>query len=290
MTGIEQRLAATEAELERIRAEFEDLNLLYQATIEHGEAVEDQLAEANLELQRTQQRLSEELTEASNYILSILPAPRQAAPRTDWLLEPSTELGGDSFGYHDIDADHIALYLLDVCGHGVGAALLSVTAINVLRSSALPNTNFIEPGQVLSALNEAFPMEKQHNMYFTIWYGVYQRSTGSLRYASAGHPPSVLRKADGRVLTLSTPGIAIGMMPDMNYRTAHAEIEAGDRLHLVSDGTFEVETAPGEMLAFDDFVSRLSESSTPGEVLDWVRGLNGPGPLPDDFSLLTVSF
>ncbi|WP_395684744.1 PP2C family protein-serine/threonine phosphatase [Aestuariivirga sp.] len=290
MTDLEQRLAASEAELERVRAEFEDLNLLYQATIEHGEAVEDQLAEANLELQRTQKRLSEELTEAANYIFSILPTPRQAAPHTEWLLEPSTELGGDSFGYHDIDADHIALYLLDVCGHGVGAALLSVTAINVLRSGALPNTDFREPGQVLSALNEAFPMEKQHNMYFTIWYGVYQRSTGSLRYASAGHPPSVLRKADGRVLTLSTPGIAIGMMPDMMYRTAHAEIGMNDRLHLVSDGTFEVETAPGEMLAFETFVSRLSESSSPAEVLDWVRAINGPGPLPDDFSLLTVSF
>jgi serine phosphatase RsbU (regulator of sigma subunit) len=79
-------------------------------------------------------------------------------------------------------------------------------------------------------------------------------------------------------------------MPDMMYRTAHAEIGMNDRLHLVSDGTFEVETAPGEMLAFETFVSRLSESSSPAEVLDWVRAINGPGPLPDDFSLLTVSF
>jgi sigma-B regulation protein RsbU (phosphoserine phosphatase) len=188
-------------------------------------------------------------------------------------------LGGDSFGYHEIDDDHLAVYLLDVCGHGVGAALLSVTAINVLRSAALPNTDFRDPGAVLSALNDAFPMEKQNNMYFTIWYGVYRRSTGALRYASAGHPASVLRKADGRVLTLATPGIAIGMMPDMLYRTAHSEVASGDRLHLVSDGTFEVETAPGEMLAFDTFVGRLSTSS-----------INGPGPLPDDFSLLTIAF
>ena len=290
MSDLESRLAEVEAELARMQAEFEDLNMLYQATIEHGEAVEDQLAESNLELQRTQKRLTEELTEAANYIFSILPAPRQEAPRTEWLLEPSTELGGDSFGYHEIDDDHLAVYLLDVCGHGVGAALLSVTAINVLRSAALPNTDFRDPGAVLSALNDAFPMEKQNNMYFTIWYGVYRRSTGALRYASAGHPASVLRKADGRVLTLATPGIAIGMMPDMLYRTAHSEVASGDRLHLVSDGTFEVETAPGEMLAFDTFVGRLSTSSSPAEVLDWVRSINGPGPLPDDFSLLTIAF
>jgi sigma-B regulation protein RsbU (phosphoserine phosphatase) len=283
------RVAALEEELERAKSELEDINLLYQATIEHGEAVEDQLAESNLALQRTQDRLQEELTEAANYIFSILPEPRKETPRTEWLLVPSTELGGDSFGYHEIDDDHIAFYLLDVCGHGVGAALLSVTAINVLRSAALPRTDFREPGAVLSALNDAFPMEKQHNMYFTIWYGVYRRSTGELRYASAGHPASVLRRNDGRVETLSTPGIAIGMMEGMMYRTAHCVIEAGDRLHLVSDGTFEVETAPGEMLEFQAFVDKMSQSE-PDEVLAWVRGLNGPGALPDDFSLLVVDF
>lgn len=284
------RLAALEAELASARAELDDLNLLYQATIEHGEAVEDQLAEANLALQRTQKRLTEELTEAANYIFSILPEPRQTSPRTEWLLEPSTELGGDSFGYHEIDQDHIAFYLLDVCGHGVGAALLSVTAINVLRSAALPNTDFRDPGAVLAALNDAFPMDRQNNMYFTIWYGVFQRSTGVLRFASGGHPPSVLRKADGMVLTLSTPGIAIGMLEGMSYRAAQCAVGEGDRLHLVSDGTFEVETAPGEMLAFQAFVDRLAISDSPAEVLGWVRGLNGPGPLPDDFSLLSIQF
>ena len=284
------QLATVEDELSRLKAEFDDLTLLYQATIEHGEAVEDQLAESNLELQQTQKRLSEELTEATNYIFSILPEPRVAAPRTQWLLVPSTELGGDSFGYHDIDADHIAFYLLDVCGHGVGAALLSVTAINVLRSAALPNTDFRDPGAVLSSLNDAFPMERQNNMYFTILYGVYQRSSGALRYASAGHPASILCKKEAQVLTLCTPGIAIGMMPEMSYRGGHCVIEPGDRLHLVSDGTFEVETAPGEMLSFNDFVERLSRADSPGEVLEWVRSLNGSGPLPDDFSLLTIDF
>jgi len=290
VAGPEDRLAALEAELAAAMAELDDLNLLYQATIEHGEAVEDQLAEANLALQTTQKRLTEELTEAANYIFSILPEPRAAAPRTEWLLVPSNELGGDSFGYHEIDPDHMAFYLLDVCGHGVGAALLSVTAINVLRSAALPNTDFRDPGAVLAALNEAFPMERQNNMYFTIWYGVLKRSTGELRYASGGHPPSVLRKADGSVLTLSTPGLAIGMLEGMSYRAAQCMIGAGDRLHLVSDGTFEVETAPGEMLEFKAFVERLARSETPGEVLDWVRGLHGPGPLPDDFSLLNIQF
>lgn len=289
-------LAAAEAEVGRLKGEYDDLTLLYEATIEHGEAVEDQLAESNILLQRTQKRLDEELAEAANYIMSILPEPRGAGPRTDWLLIPSTELGGDSFGYHEIDADHMAFYLLDVCGHGVGAALLSVTAINVLRSSALPNTDFRDPAAVLGALNEAFPMEKQNNMYFTIWYGVYQRSTGDLRYSSAGHPPSILLRGQGgssaEVKQLGTRGVALGTFPGITYRCETARIESGDRLLLLSDGTFEVEKAPGDMLAFSEFVDFLAApgGDEPKRVLAWIKSFNGEGPLPDDFSLLRVSF
>lgn len=289
-------LEAARAEIARLKGEYDDLTLLYEATIDHGEAVEDQLAESNILLQRTQKRLDEELAEAAHYIMSILPDPRRETPETDWLLIPSTELGGDSFGYHEIDGDHIAFYLLDVCGHGVGAALLSVTAINVLRSSALPNTDFRDPAAVLAALNEAFPMEKQNNMYFTIWYGVYQRSSRTLRYSSAGHPPSILLR-DGEAgsadaLQLVTRGVALGTFPGIVYRSDVCRIEPGDRLLLLSDGTFEVEKAPGDMLAFSEFVDFLAGpgGDDPQRVLDWIRSLNGNGPLPDDFSLLRIRF
>lgn len=277
-------------ELFHLRAELEDLRILYQTTIEHGEAVEDQLAEINIELQKTQKRLSEELSEATNYVLSILPEPRKTSPTTEWLLVPSTELGGDSFGYHDIDDENVAFYLLDVCGHGIGAALLSVAAINVMRSSALPKTNFRNPGEVLSALNAAFPMEKHNNMYFTIWYGVFNKQNWSLDFSSAGHPPSILVKGSGEIKELSTPAIAIGMFPEIVYTTQNVKIQEGDKLNIISDGTFEIEISSGRMLDFSDFKNMLSASQAPGDILAWIKDLNGPGALPDDFSLLSVQF
>ena len=292
-------LAALEearAEVARLKSENADLTLLYAGTIEHGEAVEDQLAESNLLLQRTQRRLNDEIAEAANYIMSILPEPRSGDLTTDWLLIPSTELGGDSFGYHAIDDDHMAFYLLDVCGHGVGAALLSVTAINVLRSAALPNTDFRDPAAVLGALNDAFPMEKQNNMYFTIWYGVYERPTRNLRYASAGHPPALLlrggKERAAGTFRLETRGVALGTFPGVAYRSEAMTVEPGDRLLLLSDGTFEVERAKGEMLAFSEFVDFVSApgGDEPKRVLEWIRSLNGDGPLPDDFSLLRIEF
>lgn len=295
---------ALRAELERVRAEnmrllaeLADLEMLYQGTIEHGEAVEDQLAENNILLQKTQARLEAELRDASRYVFSILPEHRTEHPRTDHLLVPSTELGGDSFGYHAIDDDHLAFYLLDVCGHGVGAALLSVTVINVLRAAALPNTDFLDPTAVLAALNEAFPMEKQDNMFFTIWYGVYERSSGRLDFSSGGHPPAIhLRPMpDGsqQATELSTPGgLAIGAFPGSDYGSASVFVAPGDRVLILSDGTFEVDGPDGRMLTFAEFTELAASEAgrTPAGLHRTIRQWNGAGPLPDDFSLLQVSF
>ncbi|BCH27625.1 PP2C family protein-serine/threonine phosphatase [Mesorhizobium sp. L-8-3] len=290
------RLALSEAraEIARLNGEYDDLKLLYEALMEHGEAVEDQLAESNLALQNTQARLEAELVDAARYVMSILPAQRTEHPRTEWLLVPSTELGGDSFGYHAIDDDHMAFYLLDVCGHGVGAALLSVAVVNVLRASALPNARFQDPASVLAALNDAFPMEKQNNKFFTIWYGVYQRSSGMLRYATGGHPPAIhlRRQDDGSTAIrelITMGGMAIGAFPGMDYECGSIVIEPGDRLLILSDGTFEVDGPDGEMLSLAELAAFAATSDdSPQAILDWARA---PGSiLPDDFSLLRVSF
>jgi sigma-B regulation protein RsbU (phosphoserine phosphatase) len=284
------------AEIVRLKAELDDLKLLYEAMIEHGEAVEDQLAEKNQLLERTQQRLESELADATRYVFSILPDKRTQTPVTDWLLVPSTELGGDSFGYHQVDDDHFAFYLIDVCGHGVGAALLSVAVINVLRSSALANADFREPSSVLCALNDMFPMEKQSNMFFTIWYGVYNRAVQELRYATGGHPPAIhLRgRPDGsstatQAITLG--GMAIGAFPGVAFESASMAVEPGDRLLILSDGTFEVDGPDGDMLSVDDLATFASTTSdAPAAILEWVRSFNQEGPLPDDFSLLHIRF
>ena len=106
--------------------------------------------EAYQALLESQHRLANEMEQAAHYVRSLLPDKlKKGDIRTDWRFVPSAELGGDSFGYHWLDDDHFAFYLLDVSGHGVGSALLSVSAMNALRSQALPQTDFRVPGQVL---------------------------------------------------------------------------------------------------------------------------------------------
>ena len=184
MTLLSQREARLLAKLETAHQEL---------TLAHRE-----LTESRETLLLTHNRLQRELRDAERYVRAILPPPISEPFAIDWRFVPSTELGGDSFGYHWIDADHFALYLLDVCGHGVGASLLSVAVTNTLRSGALPHTDFRLPGGGSGFVEPAYQMEHHDGMYLTIWYGVYHRPTSSLRYASAGHPPPILVNGSAR--------------------------------------------------------------------------------------------
>jgi sigma-B regulation protein RsbU (phosphoserine phosphatase) len=194
--------------------------------------------EAYEALLESQQALALDLALAADYVISLLPRPVTAGPvRTRWRYFPSTQLGGDGFGYHWIDQDHFAAYLLDVCGHGVGAALLSVSALNVLRAQNLPNTDFHVPDRVLASLNDTFQMQDHNDLYFTIWYGVYNRVTRELRYASGGHPPALLYAGAGEKNQLITPNFFIGGMSDSTYESGAVSLPAGPaRLYIFSDG------------------------------------------------------
>jgi sigma-B regulation protein RsbU (phosphoserine phosphatase) len=249
-------------------------------------------------IEETQRRLTEELAEAANYVRSIFPPPTESPLRIDWKYQPSTELGGDAFGYHWIDPDHFAVYLLDVCGHGVGASLLSVAAINVIRSGALPKTDFRDPGAVLSALNNAFPMEKQNNMYFTMWYGVYHAPTRTLRHASGGHPPALLLtpSPDGVATSaqLRSPGLIVGAMEDVAYSSQSFRVPPGAQLLVLCDGCYEIRDAFGQVMEFDDFEKFMQAGGTEPDGLErlfnWVRERHGDGPLDDDFSIVRIQF
>ncbi len=148
--------------------------------------------EAYAALKRSEERLAAELSEAAKYVISLLPERLSGEITTDWQFVPSVELGGDAFGYHWLDDNHLAIYLLDVCGHGVKAALLSISAINVLRNQTLAATDFLAPSEVLSGLNKVFQMDRHNDMYFTIWYGVYDKKSRRLTYSNGGHPAPIL--------------------------------------------------------------------------------------------------
>ena len=241
------------------------------------------------------QELDRDLEKARNYVLSLLPTPISSGPfQAEWFIVPSAKVGGDAFGYGPLDTDRFASYLFDVSGHGVGAAMLSVSIINVLRQLALPGTDFGKPGEVLSRLNAMFQMENHNGMFFTIWYGVYTRSKRTLDYASGGHHPAYLVSSDRkRVTPLTTQGPLVGVQEERRFDEARVEVPPGSSLHLFSDGVFEIVDKQDRQLGLSDFLPLLNQPpaegrSEPQRVYQIVRTTARPGPLDDDFSYLVV--
>lgn len=252
-----------------------------------------------LERNRAYRELARQLDQAAQYVRNLLPPPvAEGLIRTEWVFTPSAQLGGDALGYHWIDRDRFALYLLDVCDHGVGPALLSVSALNVLRSQTLPGVDFASPAQVMEGLNAVFQMSGQNDLYFTIFYGVYDTRTSQLRFASAGHPPPLLFQASGEVEELRCQSVFIGAMPGVTYKEDVVTVQTPARLLVVSDGAYEIRQPDGRMWSYEEFKDYVADLCGPGSqggpaleaILDNARALLGRSVFDDDLTMLKVTF
>jgi sigma-B regulation protein RsbU (phosphoserine phosphatase) len=255
------------------------------------------LHQLSRDLQTQKQLLEAELAEAAEYVRSLLPAPLVGKISIDARFIPSRQLGGDCFDYFWLDPDYLVIYLLDISGHGLGAALPSIAVLNLLRSQSLPDVNFYQPHDVLRGLNETFQMNSQNEKYFTIWYGVYNQAKRQMTYASAGHPPAVLASNTENgaleVQLLKTPALPVGMLTDVSFTSSRCEVPAGGNLYIFSDGVYEIRQTNEEIWGLESFIDLLTKqgsTSSLDELLETVHLLNNKAAFNDDLSLLRVRF
>lgn len=238
-----------------------------------------------------------DIEKAGQYIQSLLPEPLTTGPlRSNWVLLPSPRLGGDTFGYRVVDRRYHAIYIIDVSGHGAGAAMHAVSVLNILRRGALPVTDFRNPSNVLETLNVMFEMELHGGLSFSIWYGVYEPLSRRLRFASAGHHPAFLvpPKRD-RAIPLETRGPVIGVKRGFVFTTAAIDVAPKSMLYVFSDGAFEFATREQDVWGLDNFVSLMLEPPVPGKtepqrLADEALRLSPSGSLEDDFALMAFTF
>ena len=251
------------------------------------------------QLQRQNDLTKAELDSAASYMKSIMPRGLTGPVTVSSRYLPSRELGGDCFDYTWIDDDHLVVYLIDVSGHGIEPALLSVSLHNILRSGTLTTEILLAPAAVLAELNRLFQMEQQRDHFFTIWYGVYERHTRTLRYASAGTPPAFASSAVGGNTTttteLTTNCKPAGVFDDTRFTAAAYSVPPGCRILLFSDGASEIVLADGDQLmvqGLKEIVTRLAGSPdwTLDDLIDELRDQTPAGGFEDDCSLILLTF
>ena len=263
---------------------------------DYNESLEATVARRTAELRDLNGRLQSELDAGAAYVRALIPPPLDGAVRVDWRYVPSSNLGGDTIGYHWLDDDHLALYLIDVTGHGLDSALLAVTVTNVIRTGSLPGADMKRPDDVLAALNDAFQSDQHGMKFFTIWYGVYQPSARRLAWSGGGHHPAVLLHGDGpETALLESPGPMMGIATGMAFDACHRGVPPSSRLLIFSDGVFEILRNSRLIWSLDEanaFLMRRpwSDHALMDDLLNHVRTLNGSTQLDDDFSIIEARF
>jgi sigma-B regulation protein RsbU (phosphoserine phosphatase) len=163
------------------------------------------------------------------------------------------------FGFFKLDENNIALYHLDVSGHGTSSALLSFTLNRMLSQSTLkdgllkesskdfPYYKIISPHSVISELNQRFKSDHNMILYFTIIYGFFNIKTSVLTFTQAGHPPLLLaKKSEGNLHKIGKGGFPVGMFEELNYESLSVRLTSGDRLFLYSDGLIDCKNPENE--------------------------------------------
>jgi sigma-B regulation protein RsbU (phosphoserine phosphatase) len=263
-----------------------------------------ELETANLGLREANQRMRASLRAAARVQEALLPREAAKIPglRLAWSFRPCEDLAGDTLNAFALDDRHVALYLLDVSGHGVPAALLSVhlslmlsphDSSSLVRGEGDSAGSPVPPAEVVGALNRRFAWDATER-YFTLVYGVLDCDSGQFRYALAGHPgPAVVSAASGcRILPPSGLPVGVG---DVDYQEHLLSLEPGDRLYFYSDGVTEAAAPDGRMYGparLVDFLARHRGETLEDSLSALLADLETwcGGPAGDDVSVLAAEF
>jgi serine phosphatase RsbU (regulator of sigma subunit) len=253
----------------------------------------------NQELQQHNDRLKVELDSAAAYMASIMPTGLYGRVTVSSRYLPSRELGGDCFSYYWLDDDRFLVELIDVSGHGLEPALLAASVHNLIRSGSLSRETLLVPEAVLTELNHLFAMENQNDHYLTMWYGIYEAPTRTLRYASAGAPPALAFNPEtvvaAAVTEIFTTAAPVGAFEDTVFSSGTYHVPPGCRILIYSDGASEINLGDGEQLTAEEFkkvATKVAASSgwSLDDLIDDLRALTPSGAFEDDCSLIQLQF
>jgi sigma-B regulation protein RsbU (phosphoserine phosphatase) len=284
-----------------------------RARLRAGERIlgmQDELVEKNRligstlgELQKLYDSLDRDLIEARK-LQEALVRDRQlefATGSASVLLRPSGHVGGDLVGTFQINPGTIAIYSVDVAGHGIASAMMTAR-LAALLSGGSPDQNIAmsvgaygrseawPPEMVAHRLNRMMTEGFAVDQYFTMAYAEIDLFTGQVRLVQAGHPHPLVMRAAGGVEKIGAGGMPIGLIEGCSYDRVTFSLSRGDRLFLMSDGITECPNPQGEELGVDGLIAFLNKnkglkSVALLEALMWdLSDFAGQPDFPDDVS------
>jgi len=228
------------------------------------ETARDALRDEIRGLKAHENHLHSELNEAARILESYLPPRdyRTDTLTTSWGFSPCQTLGGDMLRFHHLDKGHFLFSILDVSGHGLASALLSVNLARSLSKSLLSKDGLPKaPGAVLARLNQTYQVFERVSQFVTIIHGVYDPSDHSVTYACAGHPHAI-RFGRGRTTEVEGPiNPPIGILPRLDFQETRLVLEPGERLLFYTDGLTESKESSGELYGEERLQSLLERHS-----------------------------
>ena len=286
--------------------------LSLKRAVEQIRELERGLEQRNAELQAANARMRNDLDAASKVQQALLPVTITDVPGYEfgWRFRPSAWLAGDILNVFRLDDRYVGLYLLDVSGHGVAAALLSVTVSRFLSAArdpasllwwreeaddagGSPRYRLQPPSRVAARLGERFPFDDKTGQFFTLVYGLLDLQTHTLRYVSAGHPGVVHVARGGATRLIEVSGYPIGVAPDP-YDEQDIPLSPGDRLYIYSDGVPEAMDAGDNTFGSQRLVAQLDQSralsldGTLDALLHRIDHWRGGVRVHDDLSVLAL--
>ena len=240
--------------------------------------------------------LQNELDVASKMQQSILPTrfPKNPDYQAYGSMEPARNVGGDFFDIIRLDGGRIGIAIADVSDKGVPAALFMMSSRTVLRGAAIGTTS---PGEVLYEMNNALYENNEAAMFVTVFYAVFDPANRQFVYANGGHNTPLIVNADGKASALPlTGGVALAMLPDIEYGYNSVTLAPGDTVVLYTDGVTEAINDVEEEFGMDRLQNVFTDTP-PGDareandaIFSAVSGFVGETPQFDDITCVTFRY
>lgn len=253
-----------------------------------------------LEMEKKQSQLDQDLVAAAEIQKSLLPnlLPNIENLDISWRFEPCEQIGGDIFNIHPLDKNQIGLYMADVCGHGVPAALISVAVSQFFQTRynlITDDSKILSPEFILNNLDKAFPFDRFES-FFSVIYMNIDHSRGRLQYSCAGHPAPILMRTDGHLEFLDHHGPIIGSGSEISFGRREKQLHPGDTVLLYTDGLLEShndeEVFYGKERLHD--LIRQNRNTTAQELVDTlyddIRSYEKASMPVDDISIMAVRY